>query len=192
LSDFADPFTVIFDTNVLANALKRNIVLSFAEAGFYRPCWSAHTVDAEFERALIAIGVAPKKARQQKENILKAFPEARVGSNPGLLESLNLPDKDDRHVLAAAIQRKAAVIVTENLKHFPAKCPAPYEIEAFGTDGFIADCIDLAEPDAVKALRTMRARFRKPALDGEELLRKIEANGLTETATLLAPHRLLF
>ena len=36
-----------------------------------------------------------------------------------LIEKLNLPDPNDRHVLAAAIKAKAEVIVTSNLKDFP-------------------------------------------------------------------------
>jgi predicted nucleic acid-binding protein len=38
-----------------------------------------------------------------------------------LIDSLKLPDPDDRHVLAAAIRARAQVIVTSNLKHFPAR-----------------------------------------------------------------------
>jgi len=36
------------------------------------------------------------------------------------IESLALPDPDDRHVLAAAIECRASLIVTWNIKHFPA------------------------------------------------------------------------
>jgi predicted nucleic acid-binding protein len=41
-----------------------------------------------------------------------------------------LPDPADRHVLAAAIRGRADVIVTMNLKDFPAGTLAPYGIEA--------------------------------------------------------------
>jgi hypothetical protein len=37
-----------------------------------------------------------------------------------LIESLQLPDADDRHVLAAAIRARGGVIVTANLRDFPA------------------------------------------------------------------------
>jgi hypothetical protein len=36
-----------------------------------------------------------------------------------LIPSLSLPDKNDRHVLAAAIRCQASAIVTFNLKDFP-------------------------------------------------------------------------
>lgn len=35
-----------------------------------------------------------------------------------MIDGLDLPDKDDRHVLAAAIRTGAGVIVTRNLKNF--------------------------------------------------------------------------
>jgi len=47
-----------------------------------------------------------------------------------LIETLDLPDPDDRHVLAAAIAGGADVLVTKNLKDFPADRLAPFGIEA--------------------------------------------------------------
>ena len=53
------------------------------------------------------------------------------------------------------------------------------------TDDFLADVIDLYTPGAVAALRTMRSRFNRPALDAETLLRRMESIGLTQTVNLL-------
>lgn len=41
MSHFADRFTVLVDACCLAGALRRNMLLSLAEAGFYRVRWSA-------------------------------------------------------------------------------------------------------------------------------------------------------
>lgn len=41
-----------------------------------------------------------------------AVPDARVDGYQALTESLNLPDPDDRHVLAAAIVGQADALVT--------------------------------------------------------------------------------
>ncbi len=61
-----------------------------------------------------------------------------------LIASLSLPDPDDRHVLAAAIRADADVIVTYNLKDFPAETLAPFDIEAQHPDDFLVSLLDQA------------------------------------------------
>ena len=48
-------------------------------------------------------------------------PDCLVENYEGYIESLKLPDSNDRHVLAAAIKWQADAIVTNNLKDFPEK-----------------------------------------------------------------------
>ena len=57
-----------------------------------------------------------------------SFPlRATVTIPPALLEGVaGLPDPHDKHVVAAAIQGHADVIVTANLKDFPKELLAPY------------------------------------------------------------------
>ncbi len=62
----------------------------------------------------------------------------------GLIAELDLPDVDDRHVLAAAIRAGAQVIVTANLDDFPAEKLTPYAIEAQHPDEFVLHQLDLA------------------------------------------------
>lgn len=52
---------------------------------------------------------------------------------------LQLPDEDDRHVLAAAIKCNAQVIVTFNLKDFPEGELNKWGIEAISPDDFVAE-----------------------------------------------------
>jgi hypothetical protein len=47
----------------------------------------------------------------------------------GLIEGLHLPDPDDRHLLAAAIRGRVDVIVTANVRDFPADILTFFEIE---------------------------------------------------------------
>jgi hypothetical protein len=47
-----------------------------------------------------------------------AIPDCLITDYEDLTEGLALPDKDDRHVLAAAIRGHADAIVTTNLRHF--------------------------------------------------------------------------
>lgn len=188
----ADRFTVVLDTNVLVGALVRNIILSLAEAGIFRPRWSAQTIDDEFVRVFGRL--YPEQAHiasKQRAAILRAFPEGIAEVEECIVVGLKLPDPEDRHVLAAAIKTKASLIVTDNLKDFPADCLAKHEVEAVSADAFIADCIDLAGPEAIAALRTLRERLKNPEFDAEALLVRIEQIGLTQAATLLAPFKAL-
>ncbi len=49
------------------------------------------------------------------------MPDCIVDGWEPLVDGLTLPDPNDRHVLAAAIHAGAQVIVTTNLKDFPAE-----------------------------------------------------------------------
>ncbi len=59
-----------------------------------------------------------------------------TGYEPSI-ETLNLPDPGDRHVLAAAIRGGATLIVTSNERDFPAAALAAHNIEAIGPDRFL-------------------------------------------------------
>ena len=50
------------------------------------------------------------------------------------IPTLDLPDLNDCHVLAAAIQSRADFIVTFNLKDFPTSVLANYGVEAIHPD----------------------------------------------------------
>lgn len=166
---YPNRFTAILDANVLGGALTRNMLLSLAEADLFRPRWSERILD-ETERAIANITGGIADTRRQRAKIEKAFPDGTVTGFEVFEGTLNLPDSDDNHVLAAAIGTSAAVIVTDNLKDFPAAALEPHSIEARSADGFIADVIDLNPDQATDALRRMRERLSNPALDADALI----------------------
>ena len=102
-----------------------------------------------------------------------------------IIEVVSLPDPDDRHVLAAAIKCGAGVIVTRNLKHFPLEALDPYGIEARHPDEFVADLFDLDPAAFCTALKTLRARLRKPAVSAEDSLKMLKRQGLAESVACL-------
>ena len=91
-------------------------------------------------------------------------------------------------MLGIDISSDRPVIVTENLKDFPADVLSNLNTAARSADVFIADTIALDEARAVAAIRRMRERFKRPEMTPEELLLVMEAAGLIETANLLTPH----
>jgi len=193
---FANRYTVFIDACTLASALKRNLLLTLAEAEFFRVRWSVQVLD-ETQRAIATIltdkGYQPAdaedRAARARHAMATAFEEAVVSDFQDLLSSCaGLPDPDDVHVLAAAMKTQAATIVTENLKDFPKHVLAPLNIEARAANAFIADTIALDPGRAVAAIRTMRLRLKRPEKTAEILLLDMEAAGLTETVDVLRPH----
>lgn len=191
---FASRFTALVDACALAGALKRNLLLTLAEAEFFRLRWSDTILDeteAAIARMLAAKGVedATARAARARSAMVEAFEEAGVGDFSAMMGAVNgLPDPKDRHVVAAALQTSAAIIVTDNLKDFPEAILGPLNLEARSADAFIADTIALDPGRAVAAIQRMRLRLNKPEKSAEVLLLDMEAAGLTETVDVLKPH----
>jgi len=87
-----------------------------------------------------------------------------------LVESVELPDPDDRHVLAAAIVGKANLIITFNLKDFPQIALQPYHIKAQHPDIFIAGLMDMHLDDVCMAVKRHRASLKNPPKSVTEYL----------------------
>lgn len=191
---FANRFTAFIDACTLAGTLKRNLLLSLAEAEFFRVRWSAPVLDETemaIEKILREKGVedAADRASRARGSMEAAFEEAMVADfDQFLCVCDGLPDPGDAHVLAAALKTQAAMIVTDNLKDFPEEFLAPLNIEAKSADAFIADTIALDPGRAVAAIHRMRQRFKRPEKTAELLLLDMEALGLTETVDALRSH----
>lgn len=192
---FANRFTAFVDACALAGALKRNLLCTLAEAGFFRIRWSARILD-ETERAIADILAhrkvtdAAERAARARAALEQAFEEAMVSDYAKLLGAglETLPDPDDAHVVAAALKAQAALIVTDNMRHFPEDQMAALNMEVRSTDAFLSDTIALDPGRAVAAIRRMRQRFRKPEITPSRLLLDMEAAGLTEAADILREH----
>ena len=100
-----------------------------------------------------------------------------------LIAGLDLPDADDRHVLAAAI--RADIIVTFNLDDFPAKCLEAYGIESQHPDDFITHLLDLTPGAVCAAVRRHRESLRKPAKTVEEYLDCLTKQQLPHATAML-------
>lgn len=152
-------FRVFLDACVLFPQTLRDVLLTAAESGFYFPLWSEDVPD-EIERNLIENRrLTPQQTAHLREEMTRAFPDSTV-SNYGSLVASMTNDEHDRHVLAAAVRGNAEVIVTENLRHFPAEACSPYEIRPCSVDDFLSDLLSLDHERLCGVLRTIE-RDRK-------------------------------
>ncbi len=113
--------TALLDANVLYPAGLRDLLLRLADRYLFAPLWSAD-IHAEWMRSLLAgrPDIDASVLDRPREVMDDHFPDALVDGYEDIAAGLDLPDPDDHHVLAAAIHGRANVIVTRNLRDFPA------------------------------------------------------------------------
>ena len=114
-------YTVIFDACVLYPAPLRDILLRLATTGLFTAKWTDQIHDEWIRNAVKKRPELKDKLPRTRELMNRAVPDSLVTGYEFLIESLELPDSNDRHVLAAAIRSGAQAIVTFNLKDFPEK-----------------------------------------------------------------------
>lgn len=180
-------FTALFDACVLYPQTMRDALLSLARSDLFLARWSAH-INEEWTRARLRKHPEQEdQIRYTLEKVNQSVDDCLVTGYEHLIDSIVLPDPDDRHVVAAAIIGRADVIVTVNTKHFPAESVARYDIEVFHPDDFIIHQFGINQAKTLSAFRAMRARYRKPSMTAEEFLANLERAGLTSTAATLRP-----
>lgn len=179
-------FTVVFDACVLFPAPLRDILLELAVAGLFRARWTNEIHD-EWMRNLLEVrnDLSAEKLQRTREMMNHAVPDSLVTDYQDLIPGLKLPDTNDRHVLAAAIKCGASVIVTSNLKDFPADYLEKFGIEAQHPDEFIACQFDLNPPVACNAIKRLRQRLKNPPKSLPEYIQTLENLSLPQTVNRL-------
>ena len=179
-------FTAFYDANVLYPAELRNLLMHLAMTGLFRAKWS-NGVHEEWITALLRNRPDLSREKLERTRMLmdKHAEDALVTGYEGLIEGLHLPDPNDRHVLAAAIRGRADVIVTANVRDFPADTLTPFEIEAQHPDEFVLHLLGLAPGVVVEAAGRHRESLKNPAKTVAEYLLTLETQGLTQTVSVL-------
>lgn len=137
---------VLIDANVLYPTVLREIVLGVAAAGAFQPLWSPRILE-EWARAAERMGDGPI-ARAEIALLADRWPEASVAVTDETIARLSLPDPNDTHVLAAAIDGNADSLLTQNLRDFPSRTLAREGIFLRAPDPFLLDAL-AADPDGV-------------------------------------------
>lgn len=160
---------VILDACVLFPMYLRDTLLSVAEANLYELHWSQKILD-EAMRNLVQKGKMSTQKAINLEQVMKiAFPQAMVDA-PIELERLMTNDLKDRHVVAAAVEAKANIIVTSNLADFNAEALIPWNIKANSPDNFLCNLFDEYPEEMVEVLTQQCNKYIKRSITLTELL----------------------
>ncbi|MCW0938716.1 MULTISPECIES: PIN domain-containing protein [Erwiniaceae] len=186
------PYPVVLDACVLYPSFLRDLLIRLGLTGLYQPKWSA-TIEDEWQRNLLAnrTDLTPEQIQHTAALMNKAVPDAMITGFEPLIDSVDLPDVDDRHVVAASVRSNSEIIVTFNLKDFPAPALNAFGIEALHPDDFVMDLFDLNRALVLSAVTTQRSNLRRPPMSVDEYLEALLRQGMAQTVKELSMYRLL-
>lgn len=154
-------FPVILDACVLANQRVTDLLLRLAETPrLYVPKWSEPILDETDRTLLNDLGWPVELVQYRREQLTLHFPEACVATQRSL-EACLTNDPKDRHVLGAAIGARCEVIVTFNLKDFPAEALTDWNVEAQHPSRFLDNLYSLNSGLVVQRLHQIGENMKR-------------------------------
>ncbi|MDG1170406.1 MAG: PIN domain-containing protein [Sulfitobacter sp.] len=156
---------ILIDTCVLYPTVMREVVLGAAKAGLFEPMWSERILE-EWARAAIKLGAEGEaQARAEIALLRAAWPAAEKKPAPGVAARLWLPDEDDIHVLAVAVDASADMLMTLNAKDFPRGTLVDEGIVRVDPDGYLMQLwaenpakIEAVAQDVLKTARDLSGK----------------------------------
>ncbi len=148
----------LYDANVLYPSTLRDVLIRVGLARLVQPKWTDRILDEVFNNLRAnRPDLDPARLDRTRQLMNDAIRDVMVSSYEHLIGQLELPDPDDRHVLAAAIHAGAHVIVTRNLRDFPNDVLDPWGIDAQHPDVFLVGLHE-SHPDTLGPIMTDIAR----------------------------------
>lgn len=178
--------TVVYDACVLYPAPLRDLLMQIALSSLVRARWSAMIHD-EWMRSVLRDRPDLTAQRLDRTRMLmdQHVLDAVVTGFESIIENLELPDVDDRHVLAAAIHCGADKIVTYNLKDFPAEILSQHGIVTAHPDDFLVGLLEADSKTLLAAVKQHRGRLRNPPKSADDYLLCLGQQRLTQTVAKL-------
>ena len=165
----------------------RDLLIELAAARLFRAKWTNQIQDEWVEHLLENNPSIKRKDLERTKELMKAaVPDCLVSEYEDLIEAIDCPDEDDRHVIAAAIKGNCSAIITANLRDFPQSELQKYQLEAQHPDEFINHQFGFNQAAVIVAARNCRNRLKAPPFTADEYLECLRRQGLPKTVNELA------
>jgi len=189
-SDGPTPLTVVYDACVLYPAPLRSFLMYLALVGACRARWTRQIHDEWMRNVAKGYPDLPWGKIERIRDLMDAHVlDCLVVGHEPLIDTLELPDPDDRHVLAAAIHGRAHVVLTFNLRHFPEDRLRSHGIRAIAPDDFGVQLLETSRDLVVEAARRQRASLKNPPMDVDRYLASLAKQRMLRTVAGLEADR---
>lgn len=177
---------VVYDACVLYPAPLRDLLMHLALTDLFQAKWT-ESIHQEWMRNVLTN--RPDLTLNQLErtrNLMNAHVrDCLVSDFESLIDTLILPDPNDRHILATAIHTSASIILTYNLKDFPTQLIQEYGIEAWHPDDFIDYLIETAPGTICLTVKRLLKTLKNPPITKEFYFEILALQSLPKTTSKL-------
>jgi hypothetical protein len=182
------PAVAVFDACILYPFHLRNIVVQAATDRLVAARWTDEIHDEWMRNVASARDVPMTKLQHLRQFMNETLPAAMVTGYQNHIGAVNLPDPDDRHVVAAGIAAGANLVLTWNLRHFPAQ-----ELQKFGLrretpDDFLSHLYDEAPEVVIGSLAKSRRNLTKSKISAPDFITILDRQRLVQLATRAQAH----
>lgn len=172
-------FAAVLDACVMVPVSLCDTLLRLGEEQLYRPIWSERILNEAADAiATVHPDIDVSKIERRLAYMNETFPGACVGDFLGIETGLQLPDPDDRHVVAAALRARADAIVTANLRDFPTEAVRQLDLEAISPDEFLLSQLDMRSAVVLDVLEAQAAATRNPQRTVDDVLTALVRAGV--------------
>jgi hypothetical protein len=184
-----EPSVAVFDACILYPFHLRNILVQAAVDRLIEARWTDKIHDEWIRNLASDAPAIPAERLQTTRRLMnEVLPGATVGGYEDIILTVSLPDPDDRHVVAAAIAAGASVILTWNLRDFPAKALAEHGLRSQTPDAFLAELYDEAPDLTVDSLANARRNLNKSRVSASDFVDILGNQNLNQLVTRLKKH----
>lgn len=183
------PPVAVYDACVLYPFHLRNLLIQCAVDRLVEARWTDEIHD-EWIRNLSANtpGLSVERLTTTRDLMNLVLPKATVTGYAAHIPEINLPDPNDRHVVAAGVEADASVIVTWNLRDFPASELRKHGLRRQTPDAFLLDIHDAAPEVAVAATANARRNLRISSISAADFLQALERQKLKRFVATMKAH----
>lgn len=161
---------VTLDACILYRGMLTDLLLWIALQRAFEPTWSDEIHD-EWCRNL-ANRLPKDKIAYRRSEMERSFSAANVPTCPSLVSTIQgmcrtAAHRKDAHVVATAVDAKAGVIVTTNIKDFDPKILEHYGLTKQRPDAFLLDLLGTHEAQVLAGVQAHRASLKRtnPTVD---------------------------
>ncbi|GIK96233.1 MAG: hypothetical protein BroJett029_04420 [Alphaproteobacteria bacterium] len=184
-----DPPVAVYDACVLYPFHLRNLLVQCAVDRLIAARWTEEVHD-EWIRNLSKdnANLSAERLKRTRDLMNGVLPDADVKDYKKHIETVHLPDPDDRHLVAAGISARASLIVTWNTAHFPDGELVKHGLKRRTPDELLIELYNARQDMVVAATANARRNLTKSGISPRDFLEALDRQRAHRFVDAMKPH----